>query len=252
MLKIPVVATVSVALLSLAGCSSSPKVDINAGWDWELNSSVAYNLGADFDYFTGEFSYAGEDSGTGLSLPSTAEPEPSEFQQALTDSQASMCERYVDPYDFGDDPLVWQGYEVKSVMGSTVDAAIAPLYSDEYLRAYAEVNDYVDANARSLDSVEVLSDKWDEIVAERDQMRSERWSAEYPQLADEIDRLSELRSETSREVYTSSTVRKIQDLYIDRCDLQVADDYQYPTPEQLEIVVDEANTEQLESSQSDS
>lgn len=67
----------------------------------------------------------------------------------------------------------------------------------------------------------------------------ERMKSEHPELATTAEQNRKHSQELHAQANTTEMVRVAQDKFIERCDLDVADDYAYPTPEELGITVDE-------------
>jgi hypothetical protein len=203
-----------------------------------MKRDASYHLlGADFDYTTGSITYEGDGTSTGLSIASTTTPETNEEATAIAEAEADACERYVDPY--GDDVLRDQGYDISGLMRDSIQAAMVNTYSDEYIAAHVDVDAWVDENAPSFDGVDVLSDEWDEVSEERSAVWSARWEDKHSKLKEEEAGYAETGRGLLTEMFTSENVRAAQDFFIEQCGIEVPDDYQYPTAEQLNIVVDE-------------
>ena len=214
-----------------------------------MRSSASFDLGADFDYMTGELNYAETEGGTGLSLPSTASPEPDAVEAALADAEQSACERYVEPY--GDDPLQSQGFDIKFLMYDTLSAAATSTYSEEYLAAYEDVQAWVDANGPSTSGLSVGSAQYEQASAERDALWEKRWESEHSELSDERTAITEMRRKLLKQLFTSDKVREAQDFYIHQCGIEVSDGYEYPTPDELGITVDDEYVAELEQAMAD-
>lgn len=224
----------SLAMLSLTACSSSSSLDIQEGWDWGVRSAASYDLDADFNSYTGELAASTEDASTGLSLKG-ASPEPDAMQVAVDQAKQDICERYVDPY--GDDPLQDQGLQISTLLSNTVDAAIAPEYSNEYIDADEAVSIWVKENSTDPFSYDIGSDEYTAAWAGRSDMTTSRFASEYPDLIDTRDAINKQYRELSQASWTADMVRAGQDQYIKACDLEVAADYEYPTPAELGLTV---------------
>lgn len=235
------------AALSISACASGPELSFSNGWEWGLRSSASYVLDADFNYLTGEIELPEEDGGTGLSLPSTTSADPDELQEALAEVERSRCERYVDPY--GDDPLKSQGFEIQFLMYDTISATMAREYSDEYVEAYEAISDWVDTNGPNFAGLEYGSDAYDEATIERSQLWDSQWSEKYGDLVGERERIIDLSRELRLEMFTSGNVRAAQEYFIERCGIEVSVGYEYPSPADLGITVDEDYESRIESAQ---
>ncbi|MCR6711941.1 MAG: hypothetical protein NVV57_04245 [Demequina sp.] len=234
---LPRTAVAAVLLVLLcSGCSANQTPDIGAGWQWTVNSGAAYTLDAETDSLTGELILTDGNSDTGLALPSTAASADAAVASALDDAQAAMCSRYVEPY--GDDPIQEQGFEIRQIMFATMLAAQSSYFSDEYKAAYRETDAFVDKNGPSLDGVEFDSAEWDSALDARTDLWNSHWADKHSGVADERKALIDEFKAISLSVNSSETVRAIQEMYISKCDLTVADDYEFPTPNELGIKVD--------------
>ena len=229
------VVLVGAGALALAGCSSTPTLDLDAGWEWMLTHNTARDEGLVFDDFTGEVRGAVDDSGTGLTM-SGATPDPQEWDVALAESERWACESYAAPSETLD-PLAMQGVDISLLLHYTFRAAIADRYPDGYSAANNEVVAWVDQNAKSIHDVETGSEEWTQLIETRDTLFAERMHSDFPQFADAYDDTTALARELYDSLYADGMVRAAQDTYIERCDLAVAADYEYPTPEELGIDV---------------
>lgn len=244
-----VVATLS-AVVVMAGCSSTPKASFEDGWDWSMRSSAAYGLDAEFNRLTGEVTYEDEVGGTGLSLPSTTSPEPNALEAAIARAEEKACERYVDPY--GDDPFRSQGIDIQFLMYDTIRAAQVSTYSDEHLAATKDVDTWLEEHGPSLEGVPLLSDEYERVSSERSALREERWNEKYPDLREKESANSEVWRDLSLNMFTSEHVREAQEFFIEQCGIEVSEGYEFPTPAELGITVDEEFVKQMEEARAES
>lgn len=236
LLRRTTLAAVALVALLCSGCSANSTPDIEAGWQWTVNSGAAYTLDAETDSLTGDLILTDANSDTGLALPSAAASADAAVASALADAEAAMCSRYVEPY--GDDPIQGQGFEIRQIMFATTLAAQSSHFSDEYKAAYRETDAFVDKNGPSLDGVEFDSAEWDAALEARSDLWNSHWAEKHSGVPDERKELMDEFKAISLSVNTSETVRAIQQMYISKCDLTVADDYEFPTPSDLGIKVD--------------
>ena len=239
-----VCATALVATLC-TGCANASSADIEAGWQWTVNSRASYALDAETDPLTGELILSTDTTDIGLALPSVAASADAEVVSALDDAQAAMCSRYVEPY--GDNPILSQGFEIRQIMFATARAMEASHFSDEYKAAYRETDAFVDKNGPSLDGLEFDSAEWNAAFDARSDLWNTHWSEQHSSVDDERYALREEFRSIGLEVNTAQTVRAIQDMYISKCDLTVADDYKFPTASELGIKVDSEFEESIDS-----
>lgn len=240
-----VIAGVVVAV-TCAGCGGTGAVDIEAGWQWEVDSWARLSLDAEFDWLTGELTYPAESGGTGLALPSVAAATEAELDEARSEAAARLCKDYAEPW--GDDPMEAQGREIRAIMFSTTRAMHAKHYSEAYLAAYRETEAYVDANGPSLDDLEYGTSAWDKASADRSDLWVSHWDELYGELDAEYERLSTAYREIATAVNSSATVRAIQEMYIAKCQLTVAPDYRFPSPAELGIDVDQDYLDDMQGS----
>lgn len=213
----------------LAGCSSGDgEPDLQDGWDWQVRSSVAYDQDQDFDYLTGEVTSGAQ----GLRLRATTDPTAGDAQAAAVEQ---MCKRYVsEPYD-EDDPYSDQRWALQDLLRSTWTAAASEIRSDAILEATRAIQDKIDAEPDlSLDDISVLDDEYLEVVKARSEREKELWASDYPDLTDAHEKFEAATKELHAQVYTEEMVRKAQQLYLDKCDFEVPDDYEFPTLEELQ------------------
>lgn len=233
----------SLAILSVSACSSSSNLNVDDGWDWEVRRDAAFNVGAQFDYFTGEVVKDAGEAGSGLSLKDES-PEPDTWKTALADAERAICDGYVNtPID---DTLKWQGYDIRFLISGTINAAMADKYPDGWSKVNDELVAWNNANGPSFKDYETGTSEWKQVVGQREALRVERIKSEYPELAATADENRLRLEEFSVEANTTAMVLAAQKYYIEVCDLDVAEGYKYPSPAELGIVVDEEYEKSVE------
>ncbi|WP_430867424.1 hypothetical protein [Demequina aurantiaca] len=231
-------AALPIAALTLTACSSGEAdLDLQAGWDRLMLQNSASAVNTELDFLTGELVSSAEEGGTGLSLKSTSDSGSGELEAAIAESEQRECESYVDPIG---DALSSQGFDISMLLYYTVWAASSSAVSDEYVDASRAVGAWVEENQGEIENLEVGSARYNEIVVERAAEQEEHWNDVYPELTAEREQVRAMEADARTRSRTSQMVREAQDFYIRVCGIEVPDDYVFPTPEELEIAVDQA------------
>lgn len=219
------VPVLGVSVLALGACSSgSDGPDFAAGWEWAVNSDLAYDTDREFDYSTGEI--GPPKAGEGLSLPG-ADDDSATFESV----EAENCERFV-----GDYPQ----WVVSDVLSGTLQAWERPPVDEKLQEAFTRINEAVTAEAGSEFDVEMMVDgdrnpEYDRIVAERETLTAQAWEAE----PEDVRGLYQDHQQNLRDrwgtVYNEDGVRQAQETVIEACEIEAPADYVFPTAKDLEI-----------------
>ncbi|WP_430593444.1 hypothetical protein [Humidisolicoccus flavus] len=231
--------------VTLVSCSSGNfRIDLQAGWEHQLLSYAALDLDSEFNIYTGEIVEASPENGTGLTLRTSEAPEDAEKRTAaIADAKQLMCEWYVDP--IGSDPLLWQGFTIRSLLTSAIESGMISFYPEGYGEAEQAVQEWIEVSGPKLSAYEQGSERYNKALERRNELIDERWEEEFPELLDARLDVQEKLKEAGIAAFTSENVRSAQDFYVRTCDVQVPTGYEYPTPNDLGILVDDEFVESL-------